>query len=191
MPNFFLVTWQLFQFTCWCAFCLLVHLLLSEATPWRHLAWQERKEVPIPGAKTPEWSSGVLISLICSCEVPCGGQSGSKESVIMCRFLKGICLGVAALDPTNEHAMQLGWLLCVAGVLLPFGRSFKLMSRLRAAVFTNLVGMRDALSKSGLIISPESLQQLKSCCYLYHSALNGDLVAFWNRLIAGCACLVS
>ncbi|CAK9058913.1 Uncharacterized protein SCF082_LOCUS31385, partial [Durusdinium trenchii] len=44
---------------------------------------------------------------------------------------------------------------------------------LRAAVFTNLVGMRDALSKSGLIISPESLQQLKSCCYLYHSALNG------------------
>ena len=151
MPNFFLVTWQLFQFTCWCAFCLLVHLLLSEATPWRHLAWQERKEVPIPGAKTPEWSSGVLI----------------------------------------EHAMQLGWLLCVAGVLLPFGRSFKLMSRLRAAVFTNLVGMRDALSKSGLIISPESLQQLKSCCYLYHSALNGDLVAFWNRLIAGCACLVS
>ncbi len=46
------------------------------------------------------------------------------------------------------------------------------MLRLRAAVFVNLVMMRDSLSKVGLVVPEQNLGQLKAANYLYHSALN-------------------
>ena len=58
--------------------------------------------------------------------------------------------------------------------------------RLRAALFINLVDMRDALSvhrgNTFCTLSPENLSKLQRANDLFHSALNGAMLAisaFW------------
>ena len=55
--------------------------------------------------------------------------------------------------------------------------SMHAQQRMRAAVFVNAVAVREACSlKNGLILSPECRQKLCTANYLFHSALNCDLV---------------
>lgn len=87
-----------------------------------------------------------------------------EEGVILARFLKGITLTLAHRYPDDEHAQSLAeWLGC--GLFL----------RLRAAVFVNLVGMREAISLSqnpGVLLEERNVKMLQSAAYLWHSAFN-------------------
>ena len=55
--------------------------------------------------------------------------------------------------------------------------------RLRAAVFVNLVDMRDAMSMHRgnrfCTLSPQNLAKLQQANYLFHSAVNGSYAQCW------------
>lgn len=114
----------------------------------------------------------------------------AKEAVVLARWLKGICLSVAAAQPTNEHAQQLVHSSGIAGGSKFVSINFQSWSRLRAAIFVNLVAMRDAISKrnnDGPVLRGQNLKALQTASYLWHSAHNSfmfaDLFAFflWNK----------
>ncbi|CAE7863872.1 unnamed protein product, partial [Symbiodinium necroappetens] len=74
------------------------------------------------------------------------------EAVVMAKWLMGLTIADAARNPGSVH------------------------HELRAAVFINLVRMRNAISMKGdnhhCTLSPENVLKLQQANYLYHSALN-------------------
>lgn len=112
----------------------------------------------------------------------------TKEAVVLARWLKGICLSVAAAQPTNEHAQQLVHSSGIAGRSKFVSSCFQCWPRLRASIFVNLVAMRDAISKrnnDGPVLRSENLKALQTASYLWHSAHNCFMLAdqcfFWNE----------
>ncbi|CAL1143695.1 unnamed protein product [Cladocopium goreaui] len=99
-----------------------------------------------------DWLSPDLLlvtSLNCGLVVGENIDDRLRESVVLAKWLMGICVAVAAQHPGDEHA------------------------GLRAAVFVNLVGMRKAMNEvPGPVLSEDSIRRLQECCYLYHCAFN-------------------
>ena len=70
----------------------------------------------------------------------------------------------------------------LASAIAVFGVEF----RLRAAVFVNMVALREATSlKHGMILPPECVRKLQSANYLLHAALNSNL--YCNGACMACA----
>ena len=100
----------------------------------------------------------------------------------MARWLKGVCLSLAALRPDNEHDQHPASISRCAGECFCEGMILWIQSwsRLRAAVFVNLVAMRDAISNKindFPVLREENLRILQTASYLWHSAHNCPVFA--------------
>ena len=66
---------------------------------------------------------------------------------------------------------------------------FALALRLRAAIFVNLVSMREAVSlRHGFILPPQMVKKLRTSSYLFHSALNCAEAALYPEFGVSCLC---
>ena len=90
-----------------------------------------------------------------------------QEAAVLAHFLKGICLAVSVQRPHDQHAASLGW--AMGSRLFP-------RFRLRAAVFVNLVAMRECMTKrvneQRALLDPGNLDILRRACFLFHAAHN-------------------
>ena len=110
---------------------------------------------------------------------PCVQQIGFKESGILAKWLMGVTVGLAAKEPDNVHTQYHGILMCSSCYCICsmhvncFTMGCSIILRLRAAVFVNMCGMRDAVTlRQGPLLSGANRQKLETANYLLHSALN-------------------
>ena len=93
----------------------------------------------------------------------------------MAKWLMGLTIADAARNPGSVHHEKLGLTESDTPAFCSF--SWLIHTRLRAAVFINLVRMRNAISlkndNSHCTLTSENLRKLQQANYLYHSALNG------------------
>ena len=96
--------------------------------------------------------------------------------MVLAKFLRGVTLAIAEALPHDEHAA----LLVFYSWFWPVECSFGIVTcpRLRAAVFVNLVAMRECLTAGGTptIVSAERLQRLARAYYLFRAAHN----SYWS-----------
>lgn len=102
----------------------------------------------------------------------------SKEAAVLAKWLKGITLSIAAQRPNDTHAALHVYIWKGIVLLLLFWFCLLLSSsalRLRAAVFVNLVAMRESMNKRAnpfCLLSAQNLSILKRANFLYHAAFN-------------------
>ena len=114
---------------------------------------------------------------------------------MLARFLKGVTLSVSAANPTDEHAAQLvckfAWYQTLSTVcnILMFNLFKHHILRMRAAVFVNLVEIRNAVSKKSnpdVRLTESNITKLQRATYLFHSAHScGLALSFSPRMCCG------
>lgn len=126
----------------------------------------------------------------------------TQEAVALARFLKGVTLSVSAAIPTDEHAAQLVFKFGLVQAICTICNILELMIfhfyhvfRMRAALFVNLVEMRNAVSKKsnpGICLTESNIARLQRATYLFHSAHScGLALSFSKRTCGGmCACVM-
>ena len=109
----------------------------------------------------------------------CVQRIGFKEPGILAKWLMGVTVGLAAKEPGNMHSQYHGIFKCssckcIHSTHVKCFPIYRLtIPRLRAAVFVNMCGMRDAVTlRQGPLLTDANRQKLETANYLFHSALN-------------------